>query len=311
MLTSNNEPIPRLRLKKSVFYHWWKRSVITIASVTAGLILISPVAQAAVHTVVPGETLWNISQRYDTTVDHIKSLNNLQEDRLQPGQILTVPDNPVQTNSVQAAAITVETKAEPESTQNEICHHIVQSGDTLYGIAIKYNVSVETIMNANNLSATLIHPGQTLIVPTAAAKSDAEIQANKEQTLTSRGGGRADNDVVNIAKAYLGTPYCYGGSGPSNFDCSGFTAYVCAQVGKKLPHNAAAQYGKGQPIAKSELQPGDLVFFGYYGGSSVQHVGIYVGGNNFIHASSGAGVVKQDSLAENYYFNNYKGARRL
>lgn len=316
-----SEEMPRLpHLRIETPAHWWKRSIIIIASVSAGLLLLAPAAQAAVHTVVPGETLWNISRRYETTVDHIKSLNSLQGDLLHPGQKLTVPDKPgVQADPMQTVpgantilatseATTVDTEAEADSAQTAISH-VVQEGDTLYGIALKYGVSIEAITNANELSDTLIHPGQTLVIQ--AAVTTAETPAEQAQSAASRGGTRTDNSVVEIAKAHIGTPYRYGGCGPSNFDCSGFTAYVYAQVNRKLPHNAAAQYELGQAVAKSDLQPGDLVFFGYYGSSSIQHVGIYVGGNIFIHASSGAGVVKQNSLAENYYFNNYKGARRL
>ncbi|MGH3032681.1 MAG: NlpC/P60 family protein, partial [Gaiellaceae bacterium] len=86
--------------------------------------------------------------------------------------------------------------------------------------------------------------------------------------------------VVGIAMHYLGTPYQWGGSSPSTgFDCSGFVMYVYAQVGVSLPHNAAMQYGYGSPISRSQLQPGDLVFFNGLG-----HNGIYIGGNQFIHS---------------------------
>ncbi|NLG87576.1 MAG: LysM peptidoglycan-binding domain-containing protein [Firmicutes bacterium] len=298
--------------KRSALAHWWKRSIITVTSITAGLVLVSSSAQAASHTVVPGETLWGISQLYNTTVETIVNLNNLDHDLLQPGQKLTVPDKIVLPASASAASeqaapqnkdngeANIEAPAESASPQP--ISYMVQPGDSLYAIGQKYNVSVEAIMNANGLTSTLLQPGQNLTIP---------VSANKERVTTSRGGNRESNTVVDLAKAHLGKPYCYGGSGPSSFDCSGFTAYIYAQVGQTLPHNAAAQANYGQPVAKSDLIPGDLVFFGYYGSASIQHVGIYVGGNNFIHASSGAGVVKQDSLAENYYFNNYKGARRL
>jgi cell wall-associated NlpC family hydrolase len=298
--------------KRSALAHWWKRSIITVTSITAGLVLVSSSAQAASHTVVPGETLWGISKLYNTTVETIMALNNLDHNLLQPGQKLTVPDKVVLPASASPASeqatednsgANIETSA--ESTQP--ISYVIQPGDSLYAIGQKYNVSVEAIMNANGLTSTLLQPGQNLTIPVSTTAGSA----NKERIATSRGGSRESNTVVDLAKAHLGKPYRYGGSGPSSFDCSGFTAYIYAQVGQTLPHNAAAQANYGQPVAKNDLMPGDLVFFGYYGGASIQHVGIYVGGNNFIHASSGAGVVKQDSLAENYYFNNYKGARRL
>ena len=111
--------------------------------------------------------------------------------------------------------------------------------------------------------------------------------------------------VVGIAMQYLGIPYVYGGSTPSGFDCSGFVMYVYAQVGVSLPHNAAAQYGYGTPVDRSQLQPGDLVFFNGLG-----HNGIYIGGGQFIHSPHTGDVVKISSLS-GWYSSTWVGARRL
>jgi peptidoglycan DL-endopeptidase CwlO len=111
--------------------------------------------------------------------------------------------------------------------------------------------------------------------------------------------------VVGIAMQYLGIPYVYGGSSPSGFDCSGFVMYVYAQVGVSLPHNAAAQYGYGTPVDRSQLQPGDLVFFNGLG-----HNGIYIGGGSFIHSPHTGDVVKISSIS-GWYSSTWVGARRL
>ncbi len=111
--------------------------------------------------------------------------------------------------------------------------------------------------------------------------------------------------VVGIAMQYLGTPYVWGGASPSGFDCSGLVMYVFSQVGISLPHSSYAQYGMGSPVARSDLQPGDLVFFDGLG-----HVGIYVGGGSFIHAPHTGDVVKISSLS-GWYASTYVGARRL
>jgi cell wall-associated NlpC family hydrolase len=110
--------------------------------------------------------------------------------------------------------------------------------------------------------------------------------------------------VVGIAMRYLGIPYVYGGSSPSGFDCSGFVMYVYAQVGVSLPHNAAMQYGYGTPVDRSQLQPGDLVFFNGLG-----HNGIYIGGGQFIHSPHTGDVVKISSLS-GWYDSTWVGARR-
>lgn len=112
--------------------------------------------------------------------------------------------------------------------------------------------------------------------------------------------------VVGIAMQYLGVPYVWGGMSPSGFDCSGLTSYVYAQVGVSLPHHAATQFGYGVPVSQSELQPGDLVFFDGLG-----HMGMYIGGGQFIHAPRTGDVVKISSLSESWYASKFVGARRI
>jgi len=112
--------------------------------------------------------------------------------------------------------------------------------------------------------------------------------------------------VVATAKRYLGIPYRWGGASPATgFDCSGFVMYVYAKFGVSLPHNAAMQYGYGRAVSRSELRPGDLVFFNGLG-----HNGIYIGGGRFIHSPHTGDVVKISSLS-GWYADTYVGARRL
>ena len=111
--------------------------------------------------------------------------------------------------------------------------------------------------------------------------------------------------VVGIAMQYLGVPYVWGGASPSGFDCSGFAMYVFAQIGVSLPHHAASQYGMGSPVSRDQLEPGDLVFFNGLG-----HMGIYIGGGQFIHAPHTGDVVKISSLSDSWYARTWIGARR-
>jgi cell wall-associated NlpC family hydrolase len=145
----------------------------------------------------------------------------------------------------------------------------------------------------------------------AAAQADAEpvdpgfgVSASAGDTTVappSRFGG-----VVGVAMQYLGVPYVYGGSSPSGFDCSGLVMYAYGQLGVSLPHYTGAQWSYGVPVSRDQLEPGDLVFFDGLG-----HVGIYIGGGQFIHAPHTGDVVKISSLSESWYAATYDGARRI
>ena len=117
------------------------------------------------------------------------------------------------------------------------------------------------------------------------------------------------SSAVSIAYQYLGVPYVYGGASPSGFDCSGFTMYVYNQLGISLPHGASDQYALSTHVTTAERAPGDLVFFNT-SGSGIGHVGIYLGGGQFIHASSSRGVIIS-SLYESYYARTYLFAGRI
>jgi cell wall-associated NlpC family hydrolase len=147
----------------------------------------------------------------------------------------------------------------------------------------------------------------------AAAKKQQSAPAPAPAPSSSSGGSSGSSapppathsSVVSIALQYLGVPYVWGGASPSGFDCSGLTMYAYAKVGVYLPHNAAMQYGMGTPVSRSQLAPGDLVFF-----NGLSHVGMYIGGGRFVHAPHTGDVVKISSLSEYWYAATYVGARR-
>lgn len=109
--------------------------------------------------------------------------------------------------------------------------------------------------------------------------------------------------AITLARTQLGVPYSYGGASPAGFDCSGLVSWVYGRLGVSLPHNAAALYGVGQPVAPASLRPGDLVFF-----SGLGHVGLYIGRGRMIHAPQSGEHVEIQALDER---SAPVGARRV
>ncbi len=126
-----------------------------------------------------------------------------------------------------------------------------------------------------------------------------------------RSGSGVGLAAAKSAKRYVGVPYKYGGQSPKGFDCSGLTAYVYKRHGVKLPRSANKQARVGKPVKKPHLRAGDLVFFSTGKKRQVSHVGIYVGNDKFIHASSSGKKVTTASLSSSYFKKNYHSARRV
>lgn len=156
----------------------------------------------------------------------------------------------------------------------------------------------------------------------AASKSSTKISVTKQSTasykrqikVASRGVvSLAKNidagSIIRYAKKYLGIEYLYGAAGPSAFDCSGFTSFVMRSFGILLPHSSREQFSYGQVVPKDKLAPGDLVYFATSGGKGISHVGIYIGNDNFIHASLDGVCIS--SLNQKYYSSRYVSATRL
>ncbi len=232
-------------------------------------------AEQQTHVVQAGDTLWGLSQRYHVSVDVLARVNGLRVDSVLPiGLQLTIP------------------VPEPEESPHR--RYIVQAGDSLWKIARQHETTAQALADLNGLRMEAVLPvGAVLLVP---AGPD---------------GQRTDGQsLVEAAMQYRGVRYRYGGMTSRGMDCSGLVARVLATQGIDAPHNSRALYRLGHAVSCSQLQPGDLVFFNT-NGRGISHVGIYVGEGKFIHASSGRGRVRIDTLEEGYYFRKYVGARRI
>ena len=208
----------------------------------------------------------------------------------------------VQTGTVTADALRVRAGA---STDTEIL------GLLYYGTQVGLTGEEGDWYTVSYNGATAyVHKGY-IRLHTAEETSPAETASATSYSMESHA---IKTNVVNEACEHLGARYVYGGASPSGFDCSGFTFYIYKQFGYSLPHSATSQLDYGVSVERDALQMGDLVFFRdpSITTKAASHVGIYIGGGQFVHASSSrTGYVKVSSLSESYFDGYYIGARRL
>ncbi|MGC9352017.1 MAG: LysM peptidoglycan-binding domain-containing protein [Sulfurovum sp.] len=277
-------------------------------------------ASAATHKVKKGETLSAIAKANKTTVSQLCKLNGMKKNAtLRVGKVLRVPGT---------------------KTAKKTATYKVKSGDALYSIARKYKTNISTLKSLNGLKGDTLRAGQTIKVPATksvkvAKKATKTSDRKLAKTLASLPkssymkkeptkkdvfnlgdlffGEDTNEEVVAVAKTKLGKKYVWGATGTKGtFDCSGFTKYCYKKNGIDIPRTSIMQSKYGKFIKRSELQKGDLIFFdtskrrkGY-----VNHVGIYLGDNKFIHASSAKKKVVITSLGKAFYSQRYMGARR-
>ena len=222
-------------------------------------------------------------------------------------------ETPIKTQYVNSTTVNVRQEANTSSTivTTVALNTEVQVYSEANGWSkVKVN-NVEGYISSSLLSNTKQETsrGQSTSRRTSSTKTTTNTTSQATTQTTNVPASGNGSSIVATAKKYLGYKYTYGGSSPSTgFDCSGFTSYVFRQHGKSLNRTAAGQYSNGVAVSRANLQPGDLVMFGK---SGINHVAIYIGGGQIIHASTPATGVRIDSLSTGYYNNNYVGARRI
>lgn len=218
---------------------------------------------------------------------------------------------------IKSSAVNVREKSNTSSsvvttlTQNTQVKAVGEEGDW-YKVEVngKSGYILKSLLSANKIEVT-----SRSSTPERKASNNSNVKeqtANnkKEQEATATNTSKGE-EIVAYAKKFLGCKYVYGGSGPNTFDCSGFTMYVFKHFGYSMGHSATTQAGIGKYVSRSNLQPGDLVIFNDSANRSIGHVGIYVGGGQFIHASSGSGKIIISSLSGSYYNTRYVTGRRV
>ena len=168
-------------------------------------------------------------------------------------------------------------------------------------------VSAGSVTVDRYLEAEVDEDGYIKSVRAKLLAQEAARQAAKKY-IQAPAGTISGQAVVDYALQFQGVPYVYGGADPSGFDCSGLVYYVYKQFKLSIPRGATSQYNAAHHISKSALQPGDLVLFSNDSSSSIEHVGIYIGNGQFVHAPRTGDVVKVSSLSDSYWTRNYYGS---
>lgn len=250
-------------------------------------------ANHTTHTVQAGESLYSIAQAYGVTVDSLRASNNLGATLL-VGQTLTINDpakDPAQEAAAQQAAQEqAAAQAQQEAAAQQAAQEQAAAAQAQQQAAAQQQVQQPVQNQAPAQTQTQAPAQQTQQVQQQA--QPAQVQQPQQQVVSTSADGGA---IAAYAQSFIGTPYVWGGSTPSGFDCSGLTQYVYAHFGKQIGRNTIAQESAGAHIPVSQAQVGDLLFWGTPG--STYHVAIYLGGNSFVAAPEPGQSVKIGNMA--------------
>jgi peptidoglycan endopeptidase LytE len=289
------------------------------------------------YEVKQGDTLSRISKKFSVSIDALKEANDLKSDALKPHQTLVIPQS-------QKAAIAKSKKSAPAATTS----YVVKKGDNLFAIAGKTGVSIHDLKRMNHIRDNRLRTGQRLVLAKTGARNDVaeaavagvapanlstlpegeELEEDEPGSASADEQESADGEeesaellgkwessherqlLARVAMGFLGAPYRLGGSSVKGLDCSAFVKKIYAFFDINLPRTAREQARVGKRIPRNELEIGDLVFFNTR--RAFGHVGVYIGNNEFVHASSGrARSVKVDTLDKPYYNKRFVKAVRL
>ena len=192
----------------------------------------------------------------------------------------------------------------------------IDKGTTVYVVA--KNGNFYKVQNASGSVTGYIHKNylsKTKPAASSSSSSSSSSSASSSSSSASTSGQTKSQKLVSVAKSLVGKPYVLNAKGPSSFDCSGFTNYCYRQIGVSVSGSAQTQgYNRGTKISsKSDLKVGDIVCFDTNAGDGdlSDHVGIYLGGGSFIHASSSAGKVIISNMSSGYYAQTFSWGRRV
>ncbi|WP_062439142.1 C40 family peptidase [Thalassobacillus devorans] len=253
-------------------------------------------SNATTYTVKSGDTLSKIGAQFGVNYRDIMKWNNISSHIIYVGQTLKLEG----TSSSQSTS----TDSSSSNTSSSSSTYTVKSGDYLSKIASQYGVSYRDIMKWNNLNSTIIHVGQKLSINGSSSTPTQTSTSSSSSSTTQTSTSSNTSGLISTAKQYIGTPYVWGGTSPSGFDCSGYLNYVFAKNGTNLPRTVAQIHSVGKSV--NSPSAGDLVFFETYK-AGPSHAGIYLGNGQFIHSGSSGVTISDMNIS--YWKSRYLGAK--
>lgn len=303
--------------------------------ITLGGLTTQVAAETVKHTIKKGETLYTIAHKNHTTIEKVCQANGIKKGEiLKIGRELTVPVNTYFPKEKEKVAVYQIKSGDSLSTIARKYHTNIKTLKKINGLetsAIRAGKTIKvpagaktTRVATKTVKHTNAHKNMKLAASIAklpkhkpkqaSVKKEKDVSLNLFEKMLSKNNKKVQpTTIIKIAKQKLGHKYVWGATGKKGtFDCSGFTKYCYKKNGVDIPRTSRMQSKYGKFIKRSELKKGDLIFFdtskkrkGY-----VNHVGIYLGDNKFIHASSARKKVIITSLHKAFYSQRYMGARR-
>ena len=284
---------------------------------------------AKTHRVKKNETVRTLAKKYHVSVEELKAANNLVGDNIKPKQLIVIPPRTVASSVAASGAAGGSV-------------YKVKKSETLSRVSQKTGVSVAELKRLNGIKSSRVRAGKVLVLrestpveeqrPKVARKlqlrhGDLFNEKDYEQSLQELTETEPEHQVdlqkstelkvdgikelKKSAYGFLGTRYRFGGSSRSSgIDCSSFVQKVFGELEVALPRTAREQFEMGTTVAQGDLQKGDLIFFSTYA-SYASHVGIYLGNNKMIHASSRDRRVVISPMNTAYYRSRFLGAKRI
>jgi len=277
------------------------------------------------YKVRSGDNLSKIAKKHGVTPQVLRDANHLKSDALKVRQVIVIPGPKGKIKKVSKEKTRKKLPADREI-------YVVKKGDTLRSVADDAGISVRELRAMNRGCPKKLKRGQRLIVPKKEIPDERDELGDADDAAAATGvAGKEDEDKANHAKAlgkwrsaderklfvritrtFLGVPYRLGGSTMKGIDCSAFVKRLYEIFDIQLPRTAREQAKIGKHVTRDKLEEGDLVFFKTRSRRVTGHVGIYIGNNEFIHASGKNRGTKLDSLESDYYSRRFvRGVRVL